>query len=84
MKAVEVNTVSLLRGIGWATSNMEARRMIESKGLRIDNEVVEDEEFFFAGSEFIMRFGKRRYIRIIFPAMKEFYNDSAEEEWYRI
>jgi tyrosyl-tRNA synthetase len=75
MKAVEINTTQLLRDIGWANSNNEARRMIRSGGLRIDGEKHEEELFWFSGSSFVMQFGKRRFIRIRIPAMRQFYNE---------
>lgn len=83
MKAVEINTIQLLRDVGWANSNGEARRMIASNGLKIDNEIHVEFEFFFAGSEFIMQFG-RKYIRVIIPIMKQWYNDDARKEYASI
>lgn len=80
-KAVELELIPLLRQIGWASSNSEARRMLISGGLRIDGEVIEDDTIYFCGSEFIMSFGKRRWIRIIVECMKQFYSDDAREEW---
>lgn len=82
MKAVEIDTIQLLRDIGWANSNGEARRMLASNGLKIDNEVHTELTFFFTGSEFIMRFG-RKIIRILIPIMKQWYNDDARVEYER-
>jgi tyrosyl-tRNA synthetase len=86
---IEVNLITLLREVlGWASSNSEAWRMVRSGGLCISNEVVTPDTvdgsgtFFYAGSEFIIQFGKRKWRRIIFPRMKQFYNDDAREEWY--
>jgi hypothetical protein len=86
---VEVNLIRLLHEtLGWASSNSDAWRMIRSNGLRISNEIVtsdtvdESGTLLYAGSEFIIQFGKRKWRRIIFPRMKQFYNDDAREEWY--
>lgn len=81
VKAVEINTVELLRVINWATSNSDARRIINSRGLKIDNELHTELIFFFTGSEFIMQFG-RKIIRILIPVMKQWYADNAREEYY--
>lgn len=76
MKAVAVNTIDLLTTIEWAKTRSEARRMIQSGGLWIDGERHEFiDPWFFAGSEFIMHFGKRRWAKIIFPAMKQYYKE---------
>jgi hypothetical protein len=83
MKAIHIDTIKLLRDVGWANSNGESRRMIASKGLRIDNEIHTELDFFFTGSEFIMQFG-RKYIRIIIPVMKQWYNDDARIEHTRL
>lgn len=81
MKVIEINLIDLLTQIGWADSRAAARRMLQG-GLRIDNEPHTGiEPFYFAGSEFIMSYGKRRWIRIVFPAMKAYYADNAADEW---
>jgi len=76
MKLVELSTLSILRQIGWAKSNNEARRMIRSGGLRIDGEKHDLDEFYLAGSSFILQYGRRQFARIHIPAMKEYYDDN--------
>lgn len=78
MKAVELSTVHILRMVGWAKSNGEARRMIQSGGLRIDGERHDLDEFYFTGSSFIMQYGRRLFARIHIPCMKEYYDDSND------
>ncbi len=75
--AVEVNTIQLLRDVGWAKSNNEARRMLNDGGLRIDGEKHQEDVFYFAGSEFIMQYGRRRFVRVRIPAMEQFYKESV-------
>jgi len=81
MKLATLSAVDILTQIKWAASKSEARRMLASGGVKIDGIRHIEEEFLFAGSEFIISFGKRKYARIVLPAMKEFYNDNAREEW---
>lgn len=76
MKAAEIDTITLLRDVGWAQSNGEARRMILGGGLYIDGEKHDFiEPFFFTGSSFIMNFGRRRYVRVHILQLKDEYPD---------
>lgn len=82
MKAAEINPIDLLVGCKWATSKSDARRMCRSGGFYIDNEKIENEDpFYFAGSKFIMKFG-RKYMHVILTEMLEHYpDDDAREIW---
>lgn len=77
IKAVQINTIKLLRDVKWANSNSEARRMLQSNGLRIDGEQHTQEEFYFAGSSFIMQYGRRLFMRVRIPAMEEYYDHNS-------
>lgn len=81
MKAIHISVIDILRHVGFATSNSEARRLLAQGAVRIDNEPQVSDDMYFAGSEFILRCGKRKYARVIFPAMKEWYTEKAEDYW---
>ena len=71
---VEIDTIKLLRDVGWATSNSEAKRMIQGGGVYIDGEKHDIlGSFFFAGCEFIMKHG-RKFVRVRIPEMEQFYD----------
>jgi tyrosyl-tRNA synthetase len=58
--------LSLLTGSGVASSNREARRLIEQGGVRIDGErVSESEATVDHTSEVVLQAGRRRFIRLV-------------------
>lgn len=81
MKMIEVDPVALLMEIGWASSRSDARRMIASGGVYIDNEkILDSAPFYFAGCSFLMKHG-RKWIHIIFESMRKFYTEESREIW---
>ena len=59
----------LLCSAGLASSNSEARRLIQQRGVKVDGEVVGDvkaEVPVNAGSQILLQAGKRRFARITF------------------
>lgn len=57
----------LLQAVGMASSNSEARRLIEQSGVRLDGELVEDPEAEFRRQELqgkVLQVGRRRFARL--------------------
>jgi tyrosyl-tRNA synthetase len=57
----------LLQAVGMASSNSEARRLIEQSGVRLDGELVEDPEAEFRRGELegkVLQVGRRRFGRL--------------------
>ena len=48
-----------------ASSNSEARRVIEQGGVKIDNEVIKDVNFNFTSGEHLIQKGKRFFVKVI-------------------
>jgi tyrosyl-tRNA synthetase len=57
---LDVLTVS-----GLAKSNGEARRLVEQRGVRLDDQVVSDART--AASPGVMQVGKRNFLRLVKP-----------------
>ncbi len=57
--------VDMLRAVGFATSNNEARRLVQQGGVRIDGEKIEDvdSELSF-DSSVVLQAGRRRFARL--------------------
>ncbi len=57
----------LIQALGLASSNSEARRLIEQGGVRIDGEVLEDPEKEFWRADLqgkVLQVGRRRFLRL--------------------
>ncbi|WP_297452140.1 S4 domain-containing protein, partial [Ferrovum sp.] len=55
----------LLHRAGLSNSTSEARRLIESGGIRIDGEKATDQSLrFFSGAELTLQAGKRKFARV--------------------
>jgi tyrosyl-tRNA synthetase len=57
----------LLQAVGMASSNSEARRLIEQSGVRLDGKLVEDPDVEFGRGELlgkILQVGRRRFARL--------------------
>jgi tyrosyl-tRNA synthetase len=57
----------LLHEMGLASSNSEARRLVEQKGVRLDGEIVENPEREFDREELrgrVLQVGRRRFLRL--------------------
>jgi tyrosyl-tRNA synthetase len=58
----------LLTGLGLASSNSEARRLVEQGGVRLDDTVLEDPEAEFDPATLggaVLQVGKRKFLRLI-------------------
>lgn len=64
-KEENLNIVELLVKTKLASSKNEAKRLISEKGIKINNEVVNDEKFIPTKNEFILQRGKRQFIKVI-------------------
>ncbi len=61
----EVSVVSLLRAAGFATSNAEAKRLIEGRGIKLDGVVVEDIDC-RVDCDAVLSRGKNKFVQIRF------------------
>jgi tyrosyl-tRNA synthetase len=61
----EMAVVALLRFVGFAGSNSEARRLIEGGGVKIDGEIIRDIDASLSRSAVISR-GKNRFAKVAF------------------
>jgi tyrosyl-tRNA synthetase len=60
------NVLEVLVESGMATSRSEARRLIEQRGVRLGDDVLDDPHSVFSLSEpQILRVGKRRFLRLM-------------------
>ncbi len=58
--------LSVLTGSGVASSNRDARRLIEQGGIRVDGERVTDPESTIANvGEVVLQAGRRRFVRLV-------------------
>ena len=65
ISGTEIMACELLKRVGFASSNGEARRNITGRGVRIDGLIVEDPMLKISLTEpFILQFGKNKFIRI--------------------
>ena len=65
ISGTEIMVCELLKRVGFASSNGEARRNITGRGVRIDGLIVEDPMLKISLTEpFILQFGKNKFIRI--------------------
>jgi len=68
----DMTLINVIRILGFATSNNEAKKLIIGKGIKINNIVIEDPFYKFTTDEnVIISKGKSNYIRIIFNRIKE-------------
>lgn len=55
----------LLKQVGFAASNSEARRNIAGRGVKIDGATIEDPMLKISVKEpFVLQFGKNKFIKI--------------------
>ncbi len=62
-----VGIVELIRQAGFASSNGEARRLVEQNAVSVDEEKVTDPyyEVELAGAPYVLKVGKRRFARVV-------------------
>lgn len=65
-KDEEIWVCHLLRQIGFADSTSNAKRLIEQKGIYINDKLLEDEQHKFKkGDSFYLRAGKKKFAKVI-------------------
>lgn len=58
--------VEVLKASGMAASNSEARRLIDQRGVKLDEQLLEDPTWVVAiGGPAVLRVGRRRFIRLL-------------------
>ena len=69
-ESTSVQVVKLISGAGLVASNGEARRLIKQKAVSIDGEKVEDPTEVVDLSKrapFVLKAGKRKFVRVVLP-----------------
>lgn len=61
-----INLVELLRVIGFASSNSEARRLITGHGIKLDGKTADDPAMLMDKNEMIVSRGKNKFIKVRF------------------
>lgn len=62
----EISLCALLRQVGFAASNGEARRQIAGRGVKINGAAIEDAALKLTAEQpFVLQFGKGRFIKIL-------------------
>ncbi len=56
--------VEIIKEIGAATSNSEAKKLIEGRGVKINDEVIVDVQFAVTAGEFNLSIGKKKFFRL--------------------
>lgn len=67
IKETEISVINLLKRANFASSNSDARRLIEGKGIKINGETVTDIELSVKSSIVLSR-GKNKFTRVCFSA----------------
>ncbi len=57
--------INILVETGLATSNSEAKRLIEQKGIKIDDQVIEDINYKLSTGEHLIQKGKRHFVKVV-------------------
>lgn len=62
-----LSIVDILKLAGFASSNSDARRLIQGKGIKINNKVIDDFNMLITDChEFVVSKGKNKFIKVIF------------------
>lgn len=61
----EISLIELLKAAGFATSNSDARRLVEGRGVKIDGETAEDPAL-TVKSDIVLSRGKNRFVQVRF------------------
>jgi len=61
----KIGILELLRAVGYANSNGDARRLIAGGGVKINNEIVTDSNVTIKTGEYVLSRGKNKFIKII-------------------
>ncbi|MCX6742940.1 MAG: tyrosine--tRNA ligase [Candidatus Parcubacteria bacterium] len=59
------NIINVLVKTGLASSNSDARRLIEQKGIKVDDKIIEDVKQTISTGEHLIQKGKRFFVRVI-------------------
>lgn len=63
----EIRIVELIKMVGFSNSIGEARRHILGKGIKIGGDIVQDVDLIINfGDNFVLQFGKNRFVKVIF------------------
>jgi tyrosyl-tRNA synthetase len=54
----------IMLDFGWAQSLSDARRLVKGRGVRVDGEVVSDENLKLEPGVYVLQVGKRRFSRV--------------------
>lgn len=67
IKKEPISIIKLLKSVGFATSNGDARRLIQGRGIKINNAVISDYDMqITVFDEFVISRGKNKFIKICF------------------
>jgi len=58
------SVIELIRAVGFAATNSEARRLIEGGGIKIDNRSLHNGSFAVPDSDFVIQRGKNKFVRV--------------------
>jgi tyrosyl-tRNA synthetase len=61
----ESGLLDLLKGLGFAKSNSEARRLVAQGAVQVDGEVIGDPSLRLGAGSHLVKVGKRRFARVI-------------------
>lgn len=65
IKESNITLIELIQKVGFAPSNAEARRLIQGKGIKINNKIIDSADLIIEGkSEIILGKGKNKFIRV--------------------
>jgi len=64
VKEPSVDLIDLLIGAGLVNSKSEAKRLFKQKGIRVNNQIIEDSKFNISDS-IIIKVGKRRFLKVV-------------------
>ena len=65
IKDVEISIIELLKKTGFASSNSDARRLIEGGGIKLDGEKISDVNL-LVNHEAVLSRGKNKFVKVIF------------------
>jgi tyrosyl-tRNA synthetase len=60
-----MNIVEIIKKVGFAQSNSEAKRLINQGGVYINNERISDVDILLKNGEYLLKVGKRKFVKII-------------------
>lgn len=68
LEASEIKLVTIMKETGTAASSSEAIRLIKGGGVSIDGEKISDDKYVVkAEKDFILKVGKRKFVKVLVP-----------------